>query len=244
MAKKDSDDNSFIKKLLALDVRGVNGLHIFMAYAKSASVKNMDLRISRLIAFLSWASSIEGFQWNAASIDRYSQHLASSGNAPSTISQKLSNLRQFLVAAHSANLIPQCVFYKKPGRKPKAQSTALSVYVPSPSSQPEPRVTDTPIYLDNSGFDRCALYHIFGIDWTFTLPELRRSYIKATSKYHPDVNKSPNAHEQFLVCKQSFDLLSDRSQKLMYEMFTKNKLDNPPSSLVSFVHHVQSVMSA
>jgi len=62
------------------------------------------------------------------------------------------------------------------------------------------------------------LYQCLGVEQTATLAEIKRAYRKLALKSHPDVNKSPNAVEQFTRIQQAYDVLSDDSKRRQYDM--------------------------
>ena len=50
-------------------------------------------------------------------------------------------------------------------------------------------------------------YEILGISSNATLSEIKRAFRNRAKELHPDVNKSPNAHEQFILLLEAYDYL-------------------------------------
>lgn len=60
-------------------------------------------------------------------------------------------------------------------------------------------------------------YHILRVSRLAGQEEIKRSYRRLASKYHPDVNPSPDAHHIFIEIRQAYDVLSDPNQKWVYD---------------------------
>lgn len=233
MARKPFDA---VKTFMSINVRGVNGLHLLMPYISSADVKTADKRAKRLADFLLWAEKLPDFQWNGTAIDRYADHLRSIGNKQNSIDQKTSSVRQFLLAAQKSNVISDCVFYKKRGRKPLHPITDM-VFVPRPNVHTSKR----PKRSRRPRFKAGYLYDLFGIDMAFTDLELRRSYLVMAQTLHPDRNKAEGSHEKFIACKEAYDYLINN--RVVYEMFVKGKLGQGSDDVKSFVCRIRDAMA-
>ncbi len=61
-----------------------------------------------------------------------------------------------------------------------------------------------------------TLYGVLGVSKTATQDEVRTAYRRAARTWHPDCNKEPDAHEQFLCIKHAYDILSDTLMRKKY----------------------------
>ena len=52
-------------------------------------------------------------------------------------------------------------------------------------------------------------YEVLGVGRDASQEEIRKAYRKLARKYHPDVNKSPDAEEKFKEVKEAYEVLSD-----------------------------------
>lgn len=63
------------------------------------------------------------------------------------------------------------------------------------------------------------LYQILGVDRTATEEDIRKAYRKLARKYHPDVNKEPDAEQKFKEVKEAYEVLSDPQKRAQYDRF-------------------------
>lgn len=62
-------------------------------------------------------------------------------------------------------------------------------------------------------------YDVLGVDRNASVDEIKKAYRKLARKYHPDVNKSPDAEEKFKEVKEAYDVLSDPEKRAQYDQF-------------------------
>lgn len=62
-------------------------------------------------------------------------------------------------------------------------------------------------------------YEVLGVDRNATQEEIRKAYRRLARKYHPDVNKEPDAEEKFKEIKEAYDVLSDPQKRAHYDQF-------------------------
>ena len=61
------------------------------------------------------------------------------------------------------------------------------------------------------------LYALLNVPSTATKKEIKAAYKKAALKFHPDVNKAPDAAERFNEVKQAYQTLSDEDSRRRYD---------------------------
>ena len=64
------------------------------------------------------------------------------------------------------------------------------------------------------------LYELLGVPRTATKKEIKAAYKKAALKYHPDVNKAPDANERFNEVKAAYQTLYDPEERRKYDMMS------------------------
>ena len=223
MARKGKVD---VFELLHMEVDGVCGLHLYMPYLRTCNAKDVDSRCRRFVMFLRWASSKSDFHWDYTVLPRYAEHLKSLGNAERTVSDKLSNIRQFLLTAEECNIIPKCVYYAKRGRKPKA-NTSTSILNALAIPEKRPIFTDSskvkslnkPTLFIPKGYRKTFLYDLFGVckDKPFSFDRMKKAYRKLATVLHPD--HEHGSQERFIACKDAYDFLSDTVHRVSYELY-------------------------
>jgi curved DNA-binding protein len=60
-------------------------------------------------------------------------------------------------------------------------------------------------------------YEVFGIPRTATQDEIKRAYRKLARKYHPDVNKEPDAETRFKEVGEAYAVLKDPEKRAAYD---------------------------
>ena len=61
------------------------------------------------------------------------------------------------------------------------------------------------------------LYDVIGVSRDATDDEIKKAFRKQARKLHPDVNKSPNAEEEFKELNEAYDVLSDPNKRAYYD---------------------------
>ncbi|MCW2860161.1 MAG: heat shock protein DnaJ protein [Actinoallomurus sp.] len=62
-------------------------------------------------------------------------------------------------------------------------------------------------------------YEDLGVARTASQEEIQRAYRKLARKFHPDVNKAPDAEERFKDISEAYSVLSDPDQRKRYDAF-------------------------
>ncbi|GAA4614683.1 DnaJ C-terminal domain-containing protein [Actinoallomurus liliacearum] len=71
-------------------------------------------------------------------------------------------------------------------------------------------------------------YEILGVPKTAGQDEIQRAYRKLARKYHPDVNKAPDAEDRFKEASEAYAVLSDPEQRKRYDAFGEDFRRVPP----------------
>ena len=61
------------------------------------------------------------------------------------------------------------------------------------------------------------LYEVIGVSRDATDDEIKKAFRRQARKLHPDVNKSPNAEEEFKELNEAYDILSDPNKRAYYD---------------------------
>jgi len=62
-----------------------------------------------------------------------------------------------------------------------------------------------------------TLYGVLNIASTASVAEIKTAYRKLARRLHPDVNKEPDAHSQFVRVNQAYEILKDGQQRRRYD---------------------------
>jgi len=64
-----------------------------------------------------------------------------------------------------------------------------------------------------------SLYETLGLSESASADEIKKAYRKLARKYHPDINKDPEAQEKFKEINAAYEVLSDTEKKAKYDQF-------------------------
>jgi len=62
------------------------------------------------------------------------------------------------------------------------------------------------------------MYKTLELDENATPEQIKKAYRKLAKKYHPDINKSPQAEEKFKEINGAYEILGDEQKKAQYDM--------------------------
>lgn len=72
-------------------------------------------------------------------------------------------------------------------------------------------------------------YKILNVSSNATVEEIKKSYRKLALEFHPDKNKSSNAHDIFISINQAYKILSDESLRKEYDDYLSTGLNDYPT---------------
>lgn len=68
-------------------------------------------------------------------------------------------------------------------------------------------------------------YEVLGLQKGASDDEIKKAYRKMAKKYHPDVNKEPDAAEKFKEVNEAYEVLSDAQKRATYDQFGHAGMD-------------------
>ena len=69
-------------------------------------------------------------------------------------------------------------------------------------------------------------YEVLGINKNASKDEIKSAYRKLAKKYHPDINKAPDAAEKFKEVQEAYDILYDDQKRATYDQFGHAAFDH------------------
>jgi molecular chaperone DnaJ len=77
-------------------------------------------------------------------------------------------------------------------------------------------------------------YEVLGVRRDASANEIHKAYRRLARQYHPDVNKSPDAEEQFKEINEAYQVLSDEEKRAVYDRFGHSGLEGGFSDFPGF----------
>ena len=64
-----------------------------------------------------------------------------------------------------------------------------------------------------------SLYDTLDISQSASADEIKKAYRRLARKYHPDINKEPEAEDKFKEINAAYEILSDSGKKAQYDQY-------------------------
>ncbi len=84
-------------------------------------------------------------------------------------------------------------------------------------------------------------YEILGVPRNASQEEIKRAYRRLARKYHPDINKSPEAKEKFKEINEAYQVLSDPEKRKMYDMYGHAAFESTQQQQATHTTHVSDL---
>lgn len=72
-------------------------------------------------------------------------------------------------------------------------------------------------------------YEVLGVSKNATDEEIKSAFRKLAKKYHPDINKDPDAPNKFKEAQEAYSVLSDKNKRAQYDQFGHAAFENNAS---------------
>jgi molecular chaperone DnaJ len=69
-------------------------------------------------------------------------------------------------------------------------------------------------------------YDVLGVDKSASEAEIKSAFRKLAKKYHPDLNKEPDAAEKFKEVQEAYDVLGDEQKRKTYDQYGSAAFEN------------------
>src|SRR6476660_6003630 len=67
--------------------------------------------------------------------------------------------------------------------------------------------------------DKRDYYEVLGVTRAASVDEIKRAYRQLARKYHPDVNREPDAENRFKEVTEAYEVLGDERKRQLYDQF-------------------------
>ena len=77
-------------------------------------------------------------------------------------------------------------------------------------------------------------YEVLGVSKNASEDEIKSAFRKLAKKYHPDINKDPDAPEKFKEAQEAYAVLSDKQKRAQYDQFGHAAFDQSAGGMGGF----------